>query len=132
MSESARVIRVRGEEGKVEKYLDALPSSEDLEIDVAVDAFPSVNLFTDAMKQELKRHSAEKGDTWLTSDTVEVRGEGPGGDTTWRVSMEEWLHAVYRNAVRAYEEAETEEARADQEIDIANILALIWTRRRLR
>ena len=96
------------------------------------DLYPDINPFISAMKAELARHDREKGKTWLTQDEVKIRGEGPGGETWWRVSMEEWLDALLRNAVEEYWGLINQEAKADQEVDISNIMALTWMRRRLK
>ena len=84
--------------------------------------YHGIDPFLDAMRREMQRHLAEKGESWR-EETTRSTITGPFGDPIKKtvptpVFLEELLTQALNELM--------EELTQDQRVDVANILAMIW------
>jgi hypothetical protein len=78
--------------------------------------------FLDAMRKEMQRHFAEKGESWR-SETVTSTITGPFGDPIKKViTTQVYLEELLSQALDDLMVNPTQ----DQRVDVANICAMLW------
>jgi hypothetical protein len=85
--------------------------------------------FFKAMVKEMKRHEPKKGDSWKDEDFIAdyyCRYGDSEPCAPIRQNMDEWLYYLFRKTTTAYKRSK----KIDELVDIANISAMIWIRKK--